>query len=388
MSYQAPNDAYGDLRDAVRDLCNTFPPEYWRKVDEARGYPEQFVDALTRAGWMAALIPQEYGGSGLGLTEASVIMEEINRTGGNSGACHGQMYNMGTLLRHGSEAQKQLYLPRIATGELRLQSMGVTEPTTGTDTTRIKTVAVKKGDRYVVNGQKVWISRIQHSDLMILLARTTPLDQVKKKSEGMSIFIVDLKEAIGHGMEVRPILNMVNHETNELFFDNLDIPAENLIGEEGIGFKYILDGLNAERTLIAAECIGDGYWFIDKATQYANERVVFDRPIGKNQGVQFPIADAFIEIEAANLMRYKACELFDARQACGAQANMAKYLAAKASWEAANVCLQTHGGFGFACEYDVERKFRETRLYQVAPISTNLIFSYVAEHILGLPRSF
>ncbi|ONN65870.1 acyl-CoA dehydrogenase family protein [Herbaspirillum sp. VT-16-41] len=388
MSYQAPNDAYGDLRDAVRDLCNTFPPEYWRKVDEARGYPEQFVDALTRAGWMAALIPQEYGGSGLGLTEASVIMEEINRTGGNSGACHGQMYNMGTLLRHGSEAQKQLYLPRIATGELRLQSMGVTEPTTGTDTTRIKTVAVKKGDRYVVNGQKVWISRIQHSDLMILLARTTPLDQVKKKSEGMSIFIVDLKEAIGHGMEVRPILNMVNHETNELFFDNLEIPAENLIGEEGMGFKYILDGLNAERTLIAAECIGDGYWFIDKATQYANERVVFDRPIGKNQGVQFPIADAYIEIEAANLMRYKACELFDARQACGAQANMAKYLAAKASWEAANVCLQTHGGFGFACEYDVERKFRETRLYQVAPISTNLIFSYVAEHILGLPRSF
>jgi len=388
MSYQAPNDAYGDLRDAVRDLCNTFPAEYWRKVDEARGYPEQFVDALTRAGWMAALIPQEYGGSGLGLTEASVIMEEINRTGGNSGACHGQMYNMGTLLRHGSEAQKQLYLPRIATGELRLQSMGVTEPTTGTDTTRIKTVAVKKGDRYVVNGQKVWISRIQHSDLMILLARTTPLDQVKKKSEGMSIFIVDLKEAIGHGMEVRPILNMVNHETNELFFDNLDIPAENLIGEEGMGFKYILDGLNAERTLIAAECIGDGYWFIDKATQYANERVVFDRPIGKNQGVQFPIADAYIEIEAANLMRYKACELFDARQACGAQANMAKYLAAKASWEAANVCLQTHGGFGFACEYDVERKFRETRLYQVAPISTNLIFSYVAEHILGLPRSF
>ncbi|NUU01875.1 acyl-CoA dehydrogenase family protein [Herbaspirillum robiniae] len=388
MSYQAPNDAYGDLRDAVRDLCNTFPPEYWRKVDEARGYPEEFVDALTKAGWLAALIPQDYGGSGLGLTEASVIMEEINRTGGNSGACHGQMYNMGTLLRHGSEQQKQLYLPKIASGELRLQSMGVTEPTTGTDTTKIKTVAVKKGDRYVVNGQKVWISRIQHSDLMILLARTTPLDQVKKKSEGMSIFIVDLKEAIGRGMEVRPILNMVNHETNELFFDNLEIPAENLIGEEGKGFKYILDGLNAERTLIAAECIGDGYWFIDKAAQYAKERVVFDRPIGMNQGVQFPIADSFIELEAANLMRYKACELFDAHQPCGAQANMAKFLAAKASWEAANVCLQTHGGFGFACEYDVERKFRETRLYQVAPISTNLIYSYVAEHILGLPRSF
>jgi len=388
MSYQAVPDAYTDLRDAVRDLCQTFPPEYWRKVDEARGYPEQFVDALTKAGWMAALIPQEYGGSGLGLTEASVIMEEINRTGGNSGACHGQMYNMGTLLRHGSERQKQQYLPKIASGELRLQSMGVTEPTTGTDTTRIKTVAVKKGDRYVVNGQKVWISRVQHSDLMILLARTTPLDQVKKKSEGMSIFLVDLRVAIGKGLEVRPILNMVNHETNELFFDNLEIPAENLIGEEGRGFRYILDGLNAERTLIAAECIGDGYWFIDKASAYAKERVVFDRPIGMNQGVQFPIADAYIEIEAANLMRYQACALFDAHQNCGAQANMAKYLAAKASWEAANVCLQTHGGFGFACEYDVERKFRETRLYQVAPISTNLIFSYVAEHILGLPRSF
>ena len=388
MSYQTVPDAYTDLRDAVRDLCQTFPAEYWRKVDEARGYPEQFVDALTKAGWMAALIPQQYGGSGLGLTEASVIMEEINRTGGNSGACHGQMYNMGTLLRHGSERQKQQYLPKIASGELRLQSMGVTEPTTGTDTTRIKTVAVKKGDRYVVNGQKVWISRVQHSDLMILLARTTPLDQVKKKSEGMSIFLVDLKEAIGKGLEVRPILNMVNHETNELFFDNLEIPAENLIGEEGRGFKYILDGLNAERTLIAAECIGDGYWFIDKATAYANERVVFDRPIGMNQGVQFPIADAYIEIEAANLMRYKACELFDAHQNCGAQANMAKLLAADASWEAANACLQFHGGFGFANEYDVERKFRETRLYQVAPISTNLILSYVAEHLLELPRSF
>jgi acyl-CoA dehydrogenase len=324
----------------------------------------------------------------LGLTEASVIMEEINRCGGNSGACHGQMYNMGTLLRHGSEAQKRNYLPRIATGELRLQSMGVTEPSTGTDTTKIKTTAVKKGDRYVINGQKVWISRIQHSDLMILLARTTPLADVKKKSEGMSIFIVDLREAIGNGMTVRPILNMVNHETNELFFENLEIPAENLIGEEGQGFKYILDGLNAERTLIAAECIGDGYWFIDKVTAYTKERVVFGRPIGQNQGVQFPIAEAFIEIEAANLMRYEACRLFDAREPCGAQANMAKYLAAKASWEAANACLQFHGGFGFACEYDIERKFRETRLYQVAPISTNLILSYVAEHMLGLPRSF
>lgn len=383
------NDArFPDIRDAVRDLCAQFPNEYFRKIDEARGYPAEFVDALTKAGWMAALIPQEYGGSGLGLTEASVIMEEINRCGGNSGACHGQMYNMGTLLRHGSEAQKRDYLPRIATGELRLQSMGVTEPSTGTDTTKIKTTAVKKGDRYVINGQKVWISRIQHSDLMILLARTTPLADVKKKSEGMSIFIVDLREAIGKGMTVRPILNMVNHETNELFFENLEIPAENLIGVEGQGFKYILDGLNAERTLIAAECIGDGYWFIDKVTAYTKERVVFGRPIGQNQGVQFPIAEAFIEIEAANLMRYEACRLFDAHQPCGAQANMAKYLAAKASWEAANACLQFHGGFGFACEYDIERKFRETRLYQVAPISTNLILSYVAEHMLGLPRSF
>jgi acyl-CoA dehydrogenase len=382
------NESYQDIRDAVRALCAEFPSEYFRRIDEARGYPEEFVNALTHAGWLAALIPQEYGGSGLGLTEASVIMEEINRSGGNSGACHGQMYNMGTLLRHGSEEQKRLYLPKIASGELRLQSMAVTEPTTGTDTTKLKTTAVKKGDRYVVNGQKVWISRVQHSDLMILLARTTPLAEVKKKSEGMSIFIVDIKEAIGKGMTVKPILNMVNHETNELFFDNLEIPAENLIGEEGKGFKYILDGLNAERTLIAAECIGDGYWFIDKVSQYVKEREVFGRPIGQNQGVQFPIAKAYINIEAANLMRYKACELFDAHQPCGAEANMAKMLAADASWEAANACLQFHGGFGFAAEYDVERKFRETRLYQVAPISTNLILSYVAEHVLGLPRSF
>ena len=381
-------DEHQDIRDAVRALCAEFPDEYHRKVDEKRGYPEEFVDALTKAGWLAAMIPQEYGGSGLGLTEATVIMEEINRAGGNSGACHGQMYNMGTLLRHGSEEQKRKYLPKIASGELRLQSMGVTEPTTGTDTTKIRTTAVKKGDRYVVNGQKVWISRVQHSDLMILLARTTPLPDVKKKSEGMSIFIVDLHQAIGRGLTVRPIPNMVNHETNELFFEDLEIPAENLIGEEGRGFKYILDGLNAERTLIAAECIGDGYWFIDRVTKYAGERVVFGRPIGQNQGVQFPIAEAYIEVEAANLMRWKACALFDAHQPCGAEANMAKYLAAKASWEAANVCLQYHGGFGFANEYDVERKFRETRLYQVAPISTNLILSHVAEHTLGLPRSF
>ncbi|ALL69966.1 putative acyl-CoA dehydrogenase (plasmid) [Paraburkholderia caribensis MBA4] len=381
-------DPFQDIREAVRDLCQQFPAEYFRKVDEERGYPEAFVDALTQAGWLAALIPQEYGGSGLGLTEASVIMEEINRSGGNSGACHGQMYNMGTLLRHGSAEQKRLYLPKIASGELRLQSMGVTEPTTGTDTTKIKTTAVRKGDRYVVNGQKVWISRVQHSDLMILLARTTPLADVTKKSAGMSIFIVDLREAIGHGMTVRPIPNMVNHETNELFFDNLEIPAENLIGEEGMGFKYILDGLNAERTLIAAECIGDGYWFIDKVSQYVKDRVVFGRPIGQNQGVQFPIARSYINVEAANLMRFEAARRFDAHEPCGAQANMAKLLAADASWEAANACLQFHGGFGFAAEYDVERKFRETRLYQVAPISTNLILSYVAEHILGLPRSF
>lgn len=381
-------DNYPEIRDAVRVLCAEFPAEYHRKVDEARGYPDEFVDALTRAGWMAALIPEQYGGSGLGLTEASVIMEEINRSGGNSGACHGQMYNMNTLVRHGSEVQRQRYLPKIASGELRLQSMGVTEPTTGTDTTGIKTTARKKGDSYVINGQKVWISRIQHSDLMVLLARTTPLDQVKKKTEGMSIFIVDLKEAAGKGMTVRPIRNMVNHETNELFFDDLEIPEENLIGEEGQGFKYILTGLNAERTLIAAECIGDGYWFIEKVSDYVKERTVFGRPIGQNQGVQFPIAESYVEIEAANLMRYEACRLYDARKPCGAQANMAKYLAAKASWEAANACIQFHGGFGFACDYDIERKFRETRLYQVAPISTNLILSYVAEHVLGLPRSF
>lgn len=382
------HDAYQDIRDAVRDLCQQFPSEYFRKIDEERGYPEAFVDALTQAGWLAALIPQDYGGSGLGLTEASVIMEEINRSGGNSGACHGQMYNMGTLLRHGSAEQKRKYLPRIATGELRLQSMAVTEPSAGTDTTRIKTSAERRSDRYVINGQKVWISRVQHSDLMILLARTTPLSDVKKKSEGMSIFIVDLREAIGHGLTVRPIPNMVNHETNELFFDNLEIPAENLIGEEGQGFKYILDGLNAERTLIAAECVGDGYWFIDKVAKYVKERIVFGRSIGQNQGVQFPIARAFVNVEAASLMRFEAARRFDAHEPCGAQANIAKLLAADASWEAANACLQFHGGFGFASEYDVERKFRETRLYQVAPISTNLILSYVSEHILGLPRSF
>ncbi|RZS78667.1 acyl-CoA dehydrogenase family protein [Pigmentiphaga kullae] len=381
-------EEYDDIRQGVRALCAHYDAAYWRGVDEARGFPEAFVRALTEAGWLGAMIPAEYGGSGLGLSEASVILEEVNRCGGNSGTVHGQMYNLFTLVRHGSQAQKDHFLPRLASGELRLQSMGVTEPTTGTDTTRIKTTAVRRGDRYVVNGQKVWISRVQHSDLMILLARTTPLAEVARKTEGMSIFLVDLREAIGHGMEVRPIANMVNHETNELFFDNLELPVDSLIGEEGKGFRYILDGLNAERTLIAAECIGDGRWFIERARSYAGERQVFGRPIGQNQGVQFPIAEAHIEVEAADLMRWRACREYDGGVHAGASANMAKYLAAKASWEAANVCLQTHGGFGFACEYDVERKFRETRLYQVAPISTNLILSYVAEHLLGLPRSF
>ena len=384
---KTPED-YLDIRDGVRALCAGFPDEYFRKVDAARAYPEDFVNALTKAGWLAALIPQEYGGSGLSLAEASVIMEEINHAGGNSGACHGQMYVMNVLVRHGSEEQKRTLLPQIAAGNLRLQSMGVTEPTTGTDTTKLKTTAVRKGDRYVINGQKVWISRVQHSDLMLLLARTAPIGEEKHRSEGISIFIVDLRVAVGRGLTLRQIPNMVNHETNELFFDNLEIPAENLVGTEGLGFKHILDGLNAERALIAAECIGDGYWFIDKATKYANERVVFERAIGKNQGVQFPIARAFVNIEAASLMRFRACALFDAHRPCGAEANMAKLLAADASWEAANMCLQTHGGYGFACEYDVERKFRETRLYQVAPISTNFILSYIAEHVLGLPRSF
>ena len=382
------SENHQDVRDAVRALCSEYGSAYWQKVDEARAYPEAFVDALTKAGWMAALIPEEYGGSGLSLTVASVIMEEITRSGGNAGCCHGQMYNMNTLLRNGSEEQKKKYMPRIATGELRLQSMAVTEPTAGTDTTSIKTTAVRKGDRYVVNGQKVWTSRLQHSELMILLARTTPLAEVKKKSEGMTIFLVDTREAIGKGLTVKPIRNMVNHETNEVFIDNLEIPVENRIGEEGKGFKYILDGLNAERILIASECVGDGHWFIEKASTYSKERIVFGRPIGQNQGIQFPIAEAYMEIEAANLMRYKAAAMFDAKKHCGAEANMAKHLCAKASGEAANACIQAYGGFGFAAEYDIERKFRETRLYLVAPISTNLILSYVAEHVLGMPRSF
>ena len=389
MSFTLPSSTdHRALRDAVSALCATFDSAYWRKVDEERGYPEAFAKALTEAGWLAALIPEAYGGSGLGLTEASIIMEEINRSGGNAGAVHGQMYNMSTLLRAGSDAQKQFYLPKIASGELRLQSMAVTEPSTGSDTTKLKTRAVKKGDRYVINGQKVWTSRVQHSDLMIVLARTTPIEEVKKKSDGLSIFLLDVAEALKSGMRVEPIRNMVNHETNTVFFDDVEVLAENLIGEEGKGFKTFLAGLNAERVLIAAECIGDGRWFIDRATRYAKERVVFDRPIGQNQGVQFPIAKSYIDVEAADLMRFKAAALADAGEEFGKEANMAKLLAADASFAAANMCLQTHGGFGFAVEYDVERKFRETRLYQVAPISTNLILAYTAEHVLGLPRSY
>ncbi len=378
---------FEEYRRAIRELCGPFNSQYWQKVEEQSAYPEEFVKALTEAGWLAALIPEEFGGGGLGVTEASVILEEINRAGANSGACHAQMYTMGTLLRHGSAEQKRRYLPAIAAGELRLQSFAVTEPTTGTDTTRIQTFAARHGDRYIVNGQKVWISRVQHSDLMLLLARTTPLAEVKKKTDGLSVFLVDLRGA-PKGLTLRPIRNMVNHETNEVFFDGFEIPSENLIGVEGAGFRYILDGMNAERILIAAECIGDGFWFIDKARRYAGERVVFDRPIGRNQGVQFPIARAYANVRAADLMRYEAARLFDSGAPSGAEANLAKLLAADASWEAANVCLQTHGGFGFAAEYDVERKFRETRLYQVAPVSTNLILSYIGEHVLGMPRSF
>ena len=377
-----------EYRQAIRELCGQFDSKYWQEVEERAGYPDAFVKALTEAGWLAALIPEQYGGGGLNVTEASVILEEINRSGANSGACHAQMYIMGALLRHGSEEQKRKYLPGIASGELRLQSFAVTEPTTGTDTTKTRTTAVRNGDRYIVNGQKVWISRIQHSDLMLLLARTTPLPEVKKKTEGLSIFLVDLRDAEQKGMTVRPIRNMVNHETNEVFFEDFEVPAENLIGQEGLGFRYILDGMNAERILIAAECIGDGFWCIDKARSYANERTVFDRPIGKNQGVQFPIARAYANVRAADLMRFEAARLFDAGQPAGAEANLAKLLAADASWEAANACLQTFGGFGFAAEYDIERKFRETRLYQIAPISTNLILSYIGEHVLGMPRSF
>ena len=376
------------IRSAIRELSSTFPPDYWRKVDEKQGYPEEYVKALTEAGWLAALIPEKYGGSGLGITEASIILEEINRSGGNSGACHAQMYIMGTMLRHGSEEQKMKYLSQIASGKLRLQSFGVTEPNTGSDTTKLKTTAVRKGDFYIVNGQKVWTSRLQHSDLMLLLARTTPIEKVKKKTDGLSVLLVDLRDVNESQLTVHPIRNLMNHETNEVFFDNLKVPVENLIGEENKGFRYILDGMNAERILIAAECIGDGYWFIEKASAYAKERIVFDRPIGQNQGIQFPIARTYVNVEAANLMRFRAASLFDAGEPCGKEANMAKLLAADASWEAANVAVQTYGGFGFAAEFDIERKFRETKLYQIAPISTNLILSFIGEHVLGMPRSY
>ena len=376
------------LRDGVRQVCAKFPDAYWREVDEKHEYPEAFVQALTEAGYLAALIPEAYGGIGLSLGAACIILEEINHSGGNSAACHAQMYTMGTLLRHGSDEQKRQYLPDVASGALRLQAFAVTEPTTGSDTTQLQTKALRDGSHYVVSGQKVWISRALQSDLMILLARTTPIDQVKKRSEGLSVFLVDMREAVGNGLTIRPIATMMNHSTTELFFDDLRIPVDSLIGEEGKGFRYILDGMNAERILIAAECIGDGRWFTERATAYANERHVFGRPIGQNQGIAFPIARAYANIEAADLMRRHAAALFDSAQPCGAESNISKLLAADASWEAANVCLQTYGGFGFATEYDVERKFRETRLYQVAPISTNLILSYVAEHVLGLPRSY
>ncbi len=376
------------IRDAVREVCSDFPGEYWRKLDAVEGYPTEFVDALTAGGWLAALIPSEYGGSGLGILEASLIMEGINASGGNAAACHAQMYLMDVLTRRGTEAQKGRFLPELAAGRLRLQAFGVTEPTTGSDTTQIQTRAEKRGNRYVVHGQKVFTSRVMHSDLMLLLVRTTPADQVEKKTQGLSILMVDLADANGRGIEVRPLRTMLNHHTCEIFLDGLEVPESNLIGEEGDGFRALLDGLNAERILIAAECMGDGSWFMRKACQYANERVVFGRPIGQNQGIQFPLARAHAHLEAANLVRFHAAELYDSGAPCGPEANMAKLLAADASWEAANACLQTHGGFGFATDYDVERKFRETRLYQVAPVSTNLILSYIAERVLGLPRSY
>ena len=382
-------DQYQDLRDAVRQLCARYPNEYWRDLDAKRGYPEDFVEALTKAGWLSVLIPAEYGGSGLGIREASVVLEEVNRSGGNAAACHAQMYIMGTLLRHGSDEQKRRYLPEIAKGQLRLQAFGITEPNSGSETTRIETSAVRSGDGYLINGEKVFISRAEHSDLLLLLARTTPYDELARKTEGLSVFIVPLKEAVAAGtIEIRPLEMMLNHHTTQLFIRDLLVPTENLIGQEGKGFHYLLDGLNAERILIASESIGDGRWFIDRASEYAKSRVVFGRPIGANQGVQFPIALAHAHVEAADLMRWKAAELFDQGRACGAESNMAKLLAADAAWEAANACVDTYGGYGFATEYDVERKFRETRLYKVAPINNNLVLAYVAQHVLGLPRSY
>ncbi len=381
-------ESHPEIRDSVRALCVGFPGEYWREKDRNRDYPTEFVEALTEAGFLAVLIPEVYGGSGLGIGEASAILEEIHKSGCNGGACHAQMYTMGTVLRYGNNAQKEMYLPKVASGELRLQAFGVTEPTSGTDTSRIRTTARREGDSYVINGQKVWTSRAEHSDLMLLLARTSPRDIGPKPHDGMSVFLIDMRAALGNGLSIKPLPAMINHSATEVFFDDLHIPASSLIGEEGRGFRYILDGMNAERILIAAESVGDSRWFIKKATDYASERMVFDRPIGQNQGVQFPLARSHAETEAANLMVEKAIALFDAGEPCGAEANMAKMLASEASWGAANACMQTFGGFGFAEEYDVERKFRETRLYQIAPISTNLILSYIAEHVLGLPRSF
>ncbi|MGB3271330.1 MAG: acyl-CoA dehydrogenase family protein [Xanthobacteraceae bacterium] len=382
------HDDYSDIREAVGKLCSQFPGEYWRALDREMAYPKAFVDALTESGYLSVLIPEEYGGAGLKLSAAAAILEEIQRAGCNGGACHAQMYTMGVLLRHGSEAQRRQWLPRIASGELRMQAFGVTEPGSGTDTTSLKTFAKRDGDTYVVNGQKIWTSRAEYSDVMVLLARTTPKDEAKKRTDGLSVFIVDMQAAKGNGLTIRPIRTMMNHSTTEVFFDHLRVPAENLIGEEGKGFRYILSGMNAERILIAAECIGDAKWFIDKATAYARERVVFGRPIGQNQGIQFPIARAYANMRAAELMVHEAAHKYEAGEDCGAEANMAKMLAADASWEAANAALQTHGGFGFAEEYDIERKFRETRLYSVAPISTNLVLSYLAEHVLGMPRSY
>jgi len=381
-------DTYDDIRAEVAKLCGQFPGEYWRALDRDMAYPTDFVNALTEAGWLAALIPEEYGGSGLPLSAAAAILEEIQRQGANGGACHAQMYIMGALLRHGNERQKQEYLPKIATGELRLQAFGVTEPTSGTDTTSLRTTAVRNGDHYVVNGQKIWTSRAEHSDLMLLLARTTPKEEAAKRTDGLSVFVVDMREALKDGMTIRPIRTMMNHSTTEVFFDNVKVPAENLVGEEGKGFRYILSGMNAERILIAAECVGDAKWFIEKASAYAGERKVFGRPIGQNQGIQFPIARAYAQMRAAELMVHEAARKFEAGENCGAEANMAKMLAAEASWAAGEAAIQTHGGFGFAEEYDIERKFRETRLYQVAPISTNLVLSYLAEHVLGMPRSY
>jgi alkylation response protein AidB-like acyl-CoA dehydrogenase len=389
MSRQpAPHESYSDIREGVRALCAKFPGEYWRSLDRERAYPTEFVRALTEAGYLAALIPEEFGGSGLPISAAAAILEEVHASGGNGAACHAQMYMMGTILRHGSPAQKEAYLPAIATGDLRLQAFGVTEPTSGTDTLSLRTVARREEDHYVVNGQKIWTSRAEHSDLMLLLARTTPREEVKRRTDGLSVFIVDMRLALGTSMTIMPIRTIMNHATTQIFFDDLRVPAENLIGEEGKGFRYILSGMNAERILIAAECIGDAKWFIEKASGYAKERVLFGRPIGQNQGVQFPIARAYAQMRAAELMVHEAARKYEAGEDAGAEANMAKLLAADASWAAADMCVQTHGGFGFAEEYDVERKFRETRLYQVAPISTNMILSYLAEHVLGLPRSY